>query len=160
MMFEIAIQDSDARKLTPHLEVPLYELGQKMSICFHVSSRTVSQILYEMTNAPDFWVTLDQWETSIQVTWSHLTNQRPGKYSRLLRTTATCISWLWPLNYFYIASNLSHTCRNESYKVNMWWKFKSTQAAVIIVILSVLLLFMQLVTCTRHSYSTHGCTDV
>ena len=39
MMFEIAIQDSDARKLTPHLEVPLYELGQKMSICFHVSSR-------------------------------------------------------------------------------------------------------------------------
>ena len=38
-MFEIAIQDSDARKLTPHLEVPLYELGQKMSICFHVSSR-------------------------------------------------------------------------------------------------------------------------
>ena len=39
MMFEIAIQDSDARELNPHLEVPLYELGQKMSICFHVSSR-------------------------------------------------------------------------------------------------------------------------
>jgi hypothetical protein len=39
MMFEIAIQDSDKQKLTTYLEVSLYELGQKMSICLHVSSR-------------------------------------------------------------------------------------------------------------------------
>ena len=61
----------------------------------------------------------------------------PPKVFESVQTTVTCISWLWLYIIFIWLLSL-HICRNECNKVSMWWQFKQTKAAVIIVILSVI----------------------
>ena len=88
------------------------------------SARTVSQILYEMANASDFWVKI--------MLRAAKSIRECSDHRNLYQLTVT-------LNYFYMASIITHMiCRNECNKVSMWWQFNWTKAAVIIVILSVI----------------------